>query len=71
MRRKAALRPLVRALAPYLGAQLVVLALVVCLPQLAHLAQPRGADAPAIDSRLNEEDARKRFNDMLKIPAPE
>jgi TRAP-type mannitol/chloroaromatic compound transport system permease large subunit len=71
MRQKAALRPLARALAPYLAAQLAVLALVVFVPRLAHLAQPGGAEAPAIDTRMNDEDARRRFNDMLKIPAPE
>ena len=41
MRQKTAVRPLIKALAPYIGAQLVVLALVVALPKLAHLAQPK------------------------------
>ena len=71
MRQKAAIKPLVRALAPYLAAQLVVLALVVSLPRLAHLAQPPGAEASPVSTKLNEDEARKRFNDMLKIPAPE
>jgi TRAP-type mannitol/chloroaromatic compound transport system permease large subunit len=68
---KAPLRPLARALAPYLGAQLVVLALVVLLPGLAHLAQPKGFDAPPLATKLDDDEARKRFNDMLKIPPPE
>jgi tripartite ATP-independent transporter DctM subunit len=68
---KAPLRALTRALAPFLAAQLVVLALVVLLPPLAHLAQPAGADAPPT-GKLDDEAARKRFNDMLKLPpAPE
>lgn len=70
MRRKTALRPLARALAPYIGAQLVVLALVVLLPRLAHLAEPTAANAPPSAPNLNDDDARKRFNDMLKLPPP-
>jgi tripartite ATP-independent transporter DctM subunit len=71
MQKKTAVRPLVQALAPYIGVQLVVLLLVVMLPQLAHLAQPKGHDAPPAETKMNDDDARKRFNDMLKIPAPE
>ena len=67
---KSSVRQLARALAPYLAAQLVVLALVVVLPWLAHLAQPKGADAPPIE-KVDDETARKRFNDMLKLPPPE
>ena len=70
MGQRTQLRPLVRALAPYLSAQLVVLVLVVVLPQLAHLAQPRSANAPPTE-KLDDETARKRFNDMLKLPPPE
>jgi tripartite ATP-independent transporter DctM subunit len=67
---KTAIRPLARALAPYLAAQLVVLALVVALPGLSHLAQPKGFDASPLGTKLNDDDARKRFNDMLKLPPP-
>lgn len=68
---KAPLRLLARALAPYLAAQLVVLVLVVLLPSLAHIAQPKGFDAPPLATKLDDEDARKKFNDMLKVPEPE
>ena len=44
--------------------------LVVTMPWLAHLAQPRGADAPPTE-KVDDETARKRFNDMLKLPPPE
>jgi TRAP-type mannitol/chloroaromatic compound transport system permease large subunit len=71
MRRKTALRPLARALAPYISAQLVVLALVVLLPRLAHLAEPARANAPS-PAKLDDAEQRKRFNDMLNLPpAPE
>ena len=66
---RAPIRQLTRALAPYLAAQLVVLALVVLLPQLAHLAQPKGASAPPVE-KIDDETARQRFNDMLKLPLP-
>lgn len=71
MKQKAAVRPLVRALAPYLAAQLLVLALVVALPGLAHLAQPKGHDAAPVDAKMDEDAARQKFNDMLKLPPPE
>ena len=71
MRQKTAIQPLARALAPYIAAQLLVLAAVVLAPKLAHLAQPKGAEAPPVDTQINDDEARKKFNDMLKIPAPE
>jgi tripartite ATP-independent transporter DctM subunit len=71
MRQKAAIRPLAWALAPYIAAQLVVLAVVVAVPRLAHLAQPKGADASPINTKIDDDAARKKFNDMLKIPPPE
>src|SRR6266481_2093216 len=67
---KTAIRPLARALAPYLAAQLVVLALVVALPALSHLAQPKGFDAPPVTTKIDDDEARKKFNDMLKLPPP-
>jgi tripartite ATP-independent transporter DctM subunit len=66
---KTAVRPLAKALAPYLAAQLVVLALVVVLPRLAHLAEPAKPAGP-VTPQLDDDAARKRFNDMLKLPSP-
>lgn len=66
---KTSLRPLARALAPYLAAQLVVLVLVLLLPALAHLAEPARLAGPAVE-KLDDDAARKRFNDMLSIPPP-
>ena len=69
MAQKAKTGALVRALAPYLGAQLVVLALVVLVPSLAHLAEPpRPAGPPA--ETIDDDAARKKFNDMLNLPPP-
>jgi TRAP-type mannitol/chloroaromatic compound transport system permease large subunit len=68
MAQKTSVRALARALAPFLAAQLVVLALVVLIPSLAHLAEPR-TTAPV--EKLDDDAARKRFNDMLKLPPQE
>lgn len=68
MRQKTALAPLVRALAPFIAAQFVVLALVVAVPKLA---QPKGHDTPSINTKIVDDEARRKFNDMVKIPAPE
>ena len=68
MAEKAQTRPLVRALAPYLAAQLVVLALVVLMPRLVHLTEP--AKPAAAAPQLDDDAARKRFNDMLNLPPP-
>lgn len=66
---KTRLRPLAAALAPYLAAQLAVLAAVVMLPSLAHLAEPAPPAGPATP-KLDDDAARQRFNDMLKLPLP-
>jgi TRAP-type mannitol/chloroaromatic compound transport system permease large subunit len=70
MPRKTAMRPLALALLPFLAAQLLILASVVAFPALTHLAQPKGFDAPPID-KVDDDVARKRFNDMLKPPPPD
>jgi tripartite ATP-independent transporter DctM subunit len=70
MSRKTAIGPLARALAPYIAAQLVVLALVVLVPRLAHLAEPVGTPAPPA-TPIDDDAARKRFNDMLNLPPPD
>jgi hypothetical protein len=43
----------------------------VALPGLAHLAQPKGYDAAPVDTKMDDDAARKKFNDMLKLPPPE
>ena len=41
------------------------------LPGLAHLAQPAGHDASPTATKLDDDAARKKFNDMLQLPPPE
>lgn len=70
MAEKTRTGPLVRALAPYLAAQLAVLGLVVAVPRLVHLAEPAAPAGPAVE-KVDDDTARQRFNDMLKLPPPE
>jgi TRAP-type mannitol/chloroaromatic compound transport system permease large subunit len=70
MRQKTAIGPLARALAPYIGAQLLVLVLVVLVPRLAHLAEPNAANTLQSGPKLDDDAARSRFNNMLNLPPP-
>jgi tripartite ATP-independent transporter DctM subunit len=70
MKQKTAIGPLAHALAPYIGAQLIVLLLVVLVPRLAHLAEPKAANTLQSGPKLDDDAARSRFNDMLKLPPP-
>jgi tripartite ATP-independent transporter DctM subunit len=69
MAQRTTMPALVCALAPYLGAQVVVLVLVVLIPAIAHLAEPKAPLGPPVE-KLDDDAARKRFNDMLKLPPP-
>jgi tripartite ATP-independent transporter DctM subunit len=55
---------LVRALAPFLGAQLLVLALVVAFPLLTHLAEP----AAAARAARSDADVRKELDSIMPPP---
>ena len=54
---------LVRALAPFLGAQILVLALVVAFPLLTHVAEP----AAAAKAALSDEEVRKQLQGIVPI----
>ena len=55
--------PLVRALLPFLGAQLLVLALVVAFPALVHLAEPRAVAKAA----RSDADVQRRLDSIVPI----
>jgi TRAP-type mannitol/chloroaromatic compound transport system permease large subunit len=61
--RAVAFADLARTLAPFLGAQLVVLALVVAFPQLAHLAEP----AASAKATRSDEDVLKQLEGIVPI----
>jgi tripartite ATP-independent transporter DctM subunit len=58
-----------RAVAPYLLAQLVVLALVLAFPALVHLRDTPGASTRTMAAPLSEQEVQRRFQDMMKPPA--
>jgi TRAP-type mannitol/chloroaromatic compound transport system permease large subunit len=64
-------RSFVRALAPFLAAQWLLLLLVMFFPQLAHVGQSSqdGSRLPA--APLSDAEFNKRLNEMIKLPEPE
>jgi tripartite ATP-independent transporter DctM subunit len=59
---------LARALAPYLAAQLLVLAAVLLVPALVHVGEAPGSRSRSADAPLSDEEARRRLEEMLAPP---
>jgi TRAP-type mannitol/chloroaromatic compound transport system permease large subunit len=60
-----------RALAPYLLAQVLILALVIAQPKLVHLLDPAGIrDRVAPGTAMSKEDIEKRFQQMQRPALP-
>jgi TRAP-type mannitol/chloroaromatic compound transport system permease large subunit len=60
-----------RALAPYLLAQVLILALVIAQPKLVHLLDPAGIrDRVAPGTAMSKEDIEKRFQQMQRPGLP-
>jgi tripartite ATP-independent transporter DctM subunit len=71
LKEPVAFRAFVRALAPFLAAQWLLLLLVLLLPQLTHMGQSPD-DASRLPSMpLSDEEFNKRLRDMIKLPEPE
>jgi tripartite ATP-independent transporter DctM subunit len=68
LKEPVAFRPFVRALAPFLAAQWLLLLLVLLFPQLTHLGRPAddGSRLPA--APLSDEEFNRRLNEMIKLP---
>jgi len=66
-----AFRPFVRALAPYLVAQWLLLLLVLLFPQLTHSGQSSDDRSRLPSAPLSDEEYNKRLNEMIKLPEPE
>ena len=71
LKEPVAFRSFVRALAPFLMAQWLLLVLVLFFPQLTHMGQSSddGSRLPSVP--LSDEEFNKRLNEMIKIPEPE
>jgi len=61
----------VRALAPFLAAQWLLLLLVLFFPQLTHLGQSSDDRSRIPSVPMSDEEYNKRLNDMIRLPEPE
>jgi tripartite ATP-independent transporter DctM subunit len=62
-------RAFLRALAPFMLAQWLLLLLVLFFPQLAHMGQSEnGSRAPA--SPMSDQEVNRRLQEMIKLPEP-
>src|SRR6202035_3526431 len=59
---------LVRALAPFLGAQWLVLAIVLAAPQLVHLGEKPGDRMRGPTTPLSPQDVEQRLRQMIPMP---
>ena len=60
-----------RALAPFLAAQWLLLLLVLFFPQLTHMGQSAEDRSRLPSVPLSNEEFNKRLNEMIKLPEPE
>ena len=67
----APFRPFVRALAPFLLAQWLLLALVLLLPRLVHTLDKDTDITRAPTQAVSKEEIDKRLNDMIALPPAE
>jgi tripartite ATP-independent transporter DctM subunit len=71
LREPVPFRLFVRALAPFLAAQWLLLLLVLLFPQLTHLGQSLDDRSRVPSVPLSNEEINKRLNEMIKLPEPE
>jgi tripartite ATP-independent transporter DctM subunit len=64
-------RAFVRALAPFLAAQWLLLVLVLLFPQLTHLAQSSDDRSRLPSTPMSNEEFDKRLKEMIQLPEPE
>ncbi len=71
LKEEVAFRSFVRAPAPFLAAQWLLLLLVLLFPQLTHLGQSSDNSSRLPSAPMSDEEYNKRLNDMIKLPEPE
>src|SRR5580704_1802130 len=70
LKEPVAFRALLRALAPFLAAQWLLLLLVLLFPQLTHIGQSADDRVGPPSVPLSNEEFNKRLNEMIQIPEP-
>jgi TRAP-type mannitol/chloroaromatic compound transport system permease large subunit len=71
LKEPVAFRAFLRALAPFLAAQWLLLLLVLLFPQLTHLGKPSEEGSRLPPANLSNEEFNRRLNEMIKLPEPE
>jgi tripartite ATP-independent transporter DctM subunit len=71
LKEEVAFRSFVRALAPFLAAQWLLLVLVLLFPQLTHMGQSSDNRSRIPSAPMSNEEYNKLLKDMLKLPEPE
>jgi tripartite ATP-independent transporter DctM subunit len=71
LKEPVAFRPFVRALAPFLAAQWLLLLLVLLFPQLTHMGQSSDNSSRIPSVPMSDQEYNKRLNEMLKLPEPQ
>jgi tripartite ATP-independent transporter DctM subunit len=71
LKEPVAFRSFVRALAPFLAAQWLLLLLVLFFPQLTHEGQSLDDRSRLPSVPMSNEEFNKRLNEMIKLPEPE
>jgi tripartite ATP-independent transporter DctM subunit len=71
LKEPVAFRPFVRALAPFLAAQWLLLLLVLLFPQLTHIGQSADDRSRLPPVPLSNEEFNRRLDEMIKLPEPE
>jgi TRAP-type mannitol/chloroaromatic compound transport system permease large subunit len=64
-------RDFLRALAPFLAAQWLLLLAVLFFPQLTHPGKPPEGDSRPTPAALSDEEFKRQLNEMIKLPEPE
>jgi TRAP-type mannitol/chloroaromatic compound transport system permease large subunit len=71
LKEPVAFRSFVRALAPFLAAQWLLLLLVLLFLQRTHLGQSSDASSRILSVPMSDEEYNKRLNEMIRLPEPE
>ena len=70
LKEPVAFRALLRALAPFLAAQWLLLAVVLIFPQLTHTGQSAADSTRLPAAPMSDAEFQKRLQEMIQIPAP-
>jgi tripartite ATP-independent transporter DctM subunit len=71
LKEPVAFRAFLRALAPFLAAQWLLLLVVLLFPQLTHVGQSAAESSRTPSAPMSDEEYNKRLNEMIKLPEPE